>query len=92
MGNAVSLHAVITGHVQGVFYRASVVLEAQNLGCSGYVRNLPTGDVEVVAEGQRVSVERLLAYLWQGPPSARVVDIKVTWGDCSGCYRDFSVR
>lgn len=92
MENAVSLHAIISGHVQGVFYRRSVALEAQRLNCTGYAENLPSGSVEVVAEGQKVSVERLLLYLWQGPASARVVDIKVTWGDCSGCYRDFSVR
>ena len=62
----------ISGHVQGVFYRASTKRKAKSLGITGTVRNLEDGGVEVVAEGERQRLERLFDWLLQGPPMASV--------------------
>jgi acylphosphatase len=71
---------VISGLVQGVFYRQSAVDEARSLGLDGWVRNLPDGSVEAEAEGERAAVEAFVAWCRRGPPSARVDRVEETWG------------
>jgi acylphosphatase len=63
---------VVSGLVQGVFFRASTRAEAQRLGVAGSARNLPDGCVEVIAQGNEASLEALEKWLRKGPPSARV--------------------
>jgi len=63
---------IVSGRVQGVFFRASTRAEAERLGLSGHARNLADGSVEVVASGDAVALRELEAWLQQGPPSARV--------------------
>jgi len=65
---------------------------AQQLGLRGYVRNLPSGDVEVVAEGERERVEKLVKYLKMGPPAAIVHKVVTNWTDYTGDYSSFRVR
>jgi len=69
------VHALISGTVQGVFYRASTQNEAKKLGLTGYVRNLPSGDVELEAQGDSTDVDTLLEWCRQGPPDAEVARI-----------------
>jgi acylphosphatase len=92
MGKTVSLKAVVHGYVQGVFFRAFVSRRAEELGLSGYVRNLPGGAVEVLAEGEKEQLEKLIGYLKVGPPSAKVEKVVTEWGEYSGKYSGFSVR
>jgi acylphosphatase len=66
---------LVSGRVQGVFYRASTRNEAQRLGLAGSARNLDDGRVEVIASGAEESLTALERWLWQGPPSARVEDV-----------------
>jgi acylphosphatase len=87
-----SLQATVHGYVQGVFFRAFVSHWAEELGLSGYVRNLPSGAVEVVAEGEKKQLEKLIGYLKVGPPSARVERVVTNWSGYSGKYSGFSVR
>jgi len=68
----VCYRCLVTGRVQGVFFRASTQREAQRLGVSGHAHNLPDGSVEVLACGDPAAVEQLREWLWQGPPGARV--------------------
>lgn len=82
---------VVTGIVQGVAYRASAQAEAEGLGLTGWVRNLPDGRVEALAEGPRARVESLVAWCWRGPPLARVSDVSVTWEKAEGDLRGFRV-
>jgi len=63
---------LITGRVQGVFFRASTAREAERLGLKGWARNLPDGRVEVLALGSAAHVAKLAAWLAVGPPRARV--------------------
>ena len=92
MDGLVSVRVTVRGRVQGVFFRAFVEEYARQLGLKGYVRNLPSGDVEVVAEGERESVERLVEHLETGPPAARVGRIKTSWSEYTGKYSSFRVR
>lgn len=87
----VAAHAIISGRVQGVFYRASTQSEARRLGLKGWVRNLPTGEVETRIEGPRERVEALLRWCGQGPPSARVSGVEVEWVEPEG-FTGFEVR
>lgn len=67
---------IVTGNVQGVFFRASARDEARRLGLRGYAKNLPDGSVEVVAAGDAVAIEALTAWLRHGPPMAKVADVR----------------
>lgn len=66
--------------------------EARRLGVRGWVRNLPDGRVEAVAEGPRDRVERLIAWARRGPPSAWVEKVDVIWGEYKGEFDDFYIR
>ena len=68
----IGVRCQVSGRVQGVFFRAATRDQARRLGLSGWVRNLPTGDVEVVACGSAEGVAKLRAWLWQGPELAWV--------------------
>ena len=73
----VRVRAVVTGRVQGVWYRESCRREADRLGVGGWVRNRPDGSVEIEAEGAPAAVEALLRWARRGPDRARVVDVAV---------------
>lgn len=93
MTEKAAYRAVVRGIVQGVFFRAFVRHHARELGLTGYVRNLPSGyEVEVVAEGNKPALEKLLEYLNQGPPGARVDKVNVQWQEYSGKFRSFDIR
>lgn len=66
---------LISGRVQGVFYRASTRRRAEALGLTGHARNLPDGRVEVFACGRQEALDALEAWLWQGPAAADVTDV-----------------
>ena len=65
----------VSGRVQGVFYRATCVRRAQELGITGFARNLPDGRVEVLMEGEESAVHALREWLHQGPEKAQVTDV-----------------
>ena len=71
-----TLHVRISGRVQGVGFRWFVREEARRLGLSGWVTNLPSGDVEVEAGGERSSLERLRGALQVGPSGAQVDEVQ----------------
>ena len=86
------LHAMVSGRVQGVNFRHYTILTARELGLSGWVRNRDDGTVEVLAEGGRPALDRLLAFLRKGPPAARVTGVQHEWMPASGEFAHFSVR
>lgn len=67
---------IVTGRVQGVFFRASTRDRALRLGLTGHAKNLADGSVEVVASGTRKAVDELDAWLHHGPPSAQVEQVR----------------
>ncbi len=86
------LHATVEGRVQGVGYRAFVEQIAYELGLNGWVRNRWDGSVEVLAEGARPALEKLLAALQRGPRAAYVTDVQIAWLPATGEFTRFSVR
>ena len=92
MTDLVSVHAVVYGYVQGVFFRDFVSRRATELGLTGYVRNLPGGAVEVHAEGERKQLEELIGHLKVGPPAAKVEKVVTNWSEYTGNYSCFSIR
>ena len=86
------LHAVVHGRVQGVGFRYFVVERALALGLRGFARNPSSGDVEVVAQGPRPALERLLLLLQQGPSSAHVTEVTTTWRQPTEHFSGFHVR
>ena len=72
---------MISGFVQGVFYRASARDAGHHFGLTGWVKNRYDGKVEAVAEGPRDRVQAFIEWCREGPPSARVTDVTVEWVD-----------
>lgn len=85
------VNLIVTGRVQGVFYRATCQEIALGLGLKGWVRNLPTGQVEVLVQGEKDKIEKLIKWCKKGPPSAVVHDIKVEWENAVEKFNMFSV-
>jgi acylphosphatase len=83
---------LVSGRVQGVFFRATAAEHARELGLAGAARNLPDGRVEVVAEGSPAAIEALVDFCRMGPPSARVTGVEVEELEPTGETRGFAVR
>lgn len=83
---------LVSGKVQGVFYRASTVEQARSLGLSGWARNLPDGRVEVVAAGDEPRLAQLAEWLWQGPPAAAVDGVAIEEWTADVISSSFDVR
>lgn len=81
----------IYGRVQGVFFRANTQKEAIRLGLLGEVRNTDDGCVEVVAEGERAKLEKLLFWCRKGPDGARVDNIDVAWEAADNSFKTFRI-
>ena len=88
---AVARHVRITGHVQGVFFRAWTRDQASSLDVSGWVRNCPDGSVEAQLEGDAEAVGDLIELMREGPPAARVDDVHVETAAAEG-LSGFDVR
>jgi acylphosphatase len=86
----VRAHLLVSGRVQGVYFRQSTLLEARNLGVNGWVRNLMDGRVEAVFEGEEHSVKMLVNYCRQGPSAARVDNLYVSYGPFKGEFSNFA--
>ena len=79
-----ALDLVVTGRVQGVFYRASMRTEADRLGVAGWVRNADDGSVHAHVEGPSAALEELLAWCRSGPPRAQVEEVTTTDAQVTG--------
>lgn len=77
MNDLVGQSILVSGKVQGVFYRASTAEEAKRIGLTGWVKNLATGEVLVEAFGTREQLEDLIAWCKQGPPLSKVDEVIV---------------
>jgi acylphosphatase len=86
------LHVLVSGRVQGVFFRMHARQWAEGLGLKGWVKNLPDGSVEAVAEGEEKVLLEFLELLKQGPPSAQVEKAEVKWEKCRKEFAGFEVR
>jgi acylphosphatase len=84
-------HVYVSGRVQGVFFRYETKERADELGVTGWVKNLPDGRVEAVFEGERDGVEKMIDFCRVGPPGARVTKVEISWEDYKGEFQSFSI-
>jgi len=88
----INAHILISGRVQGVWYRASTKNKAEQLGIKGWVKNTTNGEVEAVFQGEEKLVEKMITWCYQGPPLAKVDKISVKKQDNIENYDDFSIK
>lgn len=82
-------HIIVTGRVQGVYYRATAEETARILGLTGWVKNCSDGNVEILAEGDRAALENFINWCHQGPPLARVKNVSADWQPATGQFSTF---
>ncbi|MBP2669094.1 MAG: acylphosphatase [Deltaproteobacteria bacterium] len=92
MEEVTEARVVVSGRVQGVWFRGFTQRVAADAGVRGWVRNLPDRRVEAVLQGNRAAVETVVGFLWEGPPGATVTDVAVSWEPPSEVYRGFHIR
>ncbi len=83
---------MVSGRVQGVFFRNETQAMAYRFNITGWVRNLPDGRVEAVFEGEKPDVDALVEFCRTGPPGAIVTKVDVTWENPTGEFKSFSIR
>lgn len=87
----VRAHILISGRVQGVFFRSTTRHIALSFGVKGWVRNLPDGRLEAVFEGEKDAVEKTIDFCRTGPPGAHIDSVDVKWEEPKG-EDEFEVR
>jgi acylphosphatase len=85
-------HVLISGRVQGVFFRANTLMQGRLLGLNGWVRNLADGRVETIFEGEQNSAEKMLAWCRTGTPPARVDHVEHEEESPTGGFTNFEIR
>jgi acylphosphatase len=85
------VHVIISGRVQGVWYRASTKQKAEELGVSGWVKNTGDGNVEAEFEGDESAVHAMIAWCRRGPPLAKVADVKIVSRSVGGTCQGFAI-
>ena len=88
----VRAHVLVSGRVQGVFFRVEIRDEAKKRNVVGWVRNTYDSKVEAIFEGEKEAVEKIINYCREGPTGAIVTDIIVQWQTYSGEFRNFNIR
>ena len=83
----ICIHAIVTGRVQGVFYRENTRKKAESLNITGWVKNNPDKTVELKASGSEENIKLLIAWLWKGPLIAKVSN--VVWQEISRSREDW---
>lgn len=86
-----TLHARVEGRVQGVFFRDSTRREAQNLGLTGWVKNMPDGTVEIVLQGEKAKLQRMKEWLTEGSPHSIVTNVSYREITENMTYNDFKI-
>jgi acylphosphatase len=85
-------HVIVSGRVQGVFFRSETKYKADRQGVRGWVRNLPDGRVEAVFEGEEEAVKALVEFCRRGPPGARVTSVDSKWEGFTGEFDGFKIK
>ena len=87
----VRAHVIVSGRVQGVYFRGNTKNEAKKYDVNGWVRNLPDGRVEALFEGEKEAVDKAIEFVKHGPSYAKVTDLELEWQDYTGEFKDFMI-
>lgn len=85
------VHVIISGKVQGVFFRMETQKAALDIGVTGWVKNRTDGAVEAIFEGDSERIDKMLAWCWKGSPRSEVRDVAVENEVYSGSFSDFRI-
>jgi len=86
------VHILVSGLVQGVFFRGYTQVKAREFELKGWVQNLPDGRVEAIFEGDRENIEKMVNWAKIGPPAAQVNGLEVNWQEYKGEFNTFQIR
>ena len=92
MAGVAEAHVIVSGRVQGVWFRGNTQRVAADAGVRGWVRNLPDRRVEAVLQGERIAVESVIDFMRNGPPGAAVIDCIVSWRPAEEVFHGFDIR
>jgi len=87
-----NVHVIISGRVQGVWFRASTKQKAEQLGLKGWIRNTLDGKVEAVFEGDEKKVNEMIEWCHRGPPLSKVENVEVKKQNPTNGFDDFYIR
>ncbi len=82
---------IVSGYVQGVFFRHSAKQQAEQLDLVGWVKNNPDGSVEALAQGEKKALDDFINWCKKGPSFAKVEKIEVKWNEKSENYDQFEI-
>lgn len=92
MNQKIRAHIFVKGRVQGVFFRANTYSKAKELGITGWVGNLPNGQVEAIFEGEKQRVKEIIEWAKRGYSIAMVESMEVEFEKYKGEFNDFEIR
>jgi len=92
MAEVAEAHVIVSGRVQGVWFRGYTQRVAAAAGVRGWVRNLPDRRVEAVLQGERTAVESVIDSMRAGPPGSAVIDCVVSWRPAEERLHGFDIR
>jgi len=92
MDEVAEAHVIVSGRVQGVWFRGNTQRAASAAGVHGWVRNLPDRRVEAVLQGERTAVESVVVFMRSGPPGSAVIDCVVSWRAPGERFHGFDIR
>ena len=87
----ITVHLIISGKVQGVYFRKHTQDISLQNNVYGWVKNLVNGDVECVLEGLKSNVDKVMIWCHQGPPNSRVENVEIKYEDFTGHFTDFKI-
>lgn len=85
------INVIITGRVQGVWFRKYTQRKAKELGLTGWVRNESNGNVALIAEGSEKLLKKFVHWLGKGAPEAEVDTVNVNWEEAKGIFNSFEI-
>ena len=91
MDDKACAHVIISGRVQGVFFRMKTKETADRLGISGWVKNRADGTVEALFEGEKERIDHMLVWCRKGPPLSKVTDVALTYETYTGGFSSFNI-
>ncbi|WP_299976839.1 acylphosphatase [Desulfobacula sp.] len=92
MPKKIQIKVIVSGRVQGVFYRFHTKNTADRLGVKGYVKNLSNGSVEAVFEGEQPSVTQMMDWCHKGPAASKVEDVLAEKAEAPSNFETFEIR
>jgi len=87
-----SVKIIVTGKVQGVFYRDSCKRKTTDLNITGYAKNMDDGSVEIIATGEKNNLISLVEWCWKGSQSSKVTSVDYNWLKTEKNFKSFQVR